>query len=237
MYLCGSAGSRRQAPDRAGTPSASDIETAALSENPQEPDAQALNYEDLIEAASDFIMNKDLEAQTGYDFSIALLSSGGSPGYLIKDIDGNGTDELIFGENVRDPQLSPTWDGVIYDIYTISDGALIHVLNGWERSRYYLCENGMIAHEGSSGAANFNYAYFTFERWELHLKESVIYDGMRDADHPWFYSTESPYDAKNAEPISENRSMEIREAYTYEHPDFIPFTEENRHSGSSSVSP
>ena len=57
--------------------------------------------------------------------------------------------------------------------------------------------------------------------------EAVIYDGMKDADHPWFYSTESEYDAKNAEPISEERAMEIRGKYVYEHPVFIPFAEEN----------
>lgn len=129
--------------------------------------------------------------------------------YLIKNIDGNGTDELIFGGNETSPDSAQA--GIIYDVYTISDGKLVYVLNGWERDRYYLCDNGMIANEDSGGAAHSSYSYFTFEESELHLVESVIYDGDRDRDNPWFYSTESEYDTKNADPISEKKADEIKE--------------------------
>lgn len=189
------------------------------------------SYEQLIAAAREYIIKHDDQIRMEYDFSTALMSSGTYeiPGYLIEDIDGNGTDELIFGENGNNPD--DTWDdmldGVVYEIYTTYNGKPVRVLKGWERNRYYFCENGMIANEGSSGAGNSSYAYFTFEGSRLHLVEAVIYDGMKDADHPWFYSTESEYDAENAEPISEERGIEIREKYVYEHPVFIPFAEEN----------
>ena len=184
-------------------------------------------YEDLIAAARECIVKKELAVPENYDFSTAIITTGayGTRGYLIKDIDGNGIEELIFGENANEPE--DIWNGIIFDIYTISDGELVHVLTGWERKRCYFCENGMIAEEGSSGAGNSNYSYFTFEESKLHLVESVIYDGVKDADHPWFYSTESEYNAENAEPISEERALEIREKYVYEHPVFIPFAEEN----------
>lgn len=42
------------------------------------------------------------------------------------------------------------WDSIIYNIYSMSDGAPVQVLYGWERNRYYLCENVLIANEGSS---------------------------------------------------------------------------------------
>ena len=183
-------------------------------------------YGELIEAARTCHVEKDEEVLENYDFSSVLMTSGDYEvlGYLIEDLDGDGIDELIFGGNVTEPDAA--WDGIIYDIYTISDGELIHVLDGWERNRYFLCENGMIANEGSSGAADSNYTYFTFEKSELHLVESVIYDGMKDAENPWFYSTESEYDAENADPISEEQANEIMGKYVYQRPIFIPFMSE-----------
>lgn len=173
-------------------------------------------YEELIAAAERCIREEYYEAPEVYDFSVIICMSRYSVGYRIEDIDGNGTEELIFGENWGDHT-------VIYDIYTIFEGELVHVLDGWDRNRYYLCENGMIANEGSGGAAHSNYAYFTFDGVELHLAEAVIYDGDKDRENPWFYSVESEYDAENAEPISEERAAEIINQYVYCDRTFFPF--------------
>ena len=185
------------------------------------------SYEKLIAAAREYIVKHNDKIRMDYDFSTALMSTGTYEisGYLIEDIDGNGIDELIFGENGNNPD--DMWDGIVYEIYTTYNGKPVRVLKGWERNRYFLCENGMLANEGSSGAGNSSYSYFTYEESKLHLVEAVIYDGMRDADHPWFYSTKSEYDAEDAEPISEERAMEIMDKYVYEHPVFIPFAEDN----------
>ncbi|MBD5459609.1 MAG: hypothetical protein HDR26_01515 [Lachnospiraceae bacterium] len=183
-------------------------------------------YEELIAAAKECITRNDGEESEDYDFSSMIYMYGNQSrmGYLIEDIDDNGTDELIFGENSVDPDSS--WDGAIYDIYTVSDGKLVHVLDGWERNRYYFCENGMIANEGAGGAAYFTYTYFTFEGTELHLVEAVIYDEQKDETNPWFYMTQLQSDAENAEPVSEKQAWAIIEKYVYEHPVFTPFVEE-----------
>lgn len=70
--------------------------------------------------------------------------------------------------------------------------------------------------------------YYIFEGTELHLVEAVLYNGWRDGDNPWFYSTQSdsPYDTENVESISEERARAIMEKYVQEHPVFIPFVEE-----------
>lgn len=207
------------------------METDILSETDQEENGQEKAEEEygyygkVIAAVRECIENKELLVPEGYGFSAALITTGRSmtQGYLIKDIDGDGTEELILGANGKEP--GNAWDGIIFNIYTVSDGELVRVLNGWERNRYYFCENGMIANEGSSGAAKSDYSYFTFEGGKLHLVESVIYDGMKDTENPWFYSTESEYDAENAESISEEQAIEIREMYAYERPSFLPFEE------------
>lgn len=197
----------------------------------EEQTEQEGDYGEWIRQVRDSLAGKAEGGLTaGEDFSIALLTCGsyGIPGYRVEDINGDDTSELLFGVTGTDPALSDTWDGVIYDMYTLSDGKMIHVLNGWERNRYYLCENGMLANEGASGASDFRYSYYTFDGVKLHLKESVIYDGGREEEQPWFYlsgemdSDESGGSAEDAEPISETRAKEIRETYVYTHPAFIP---------------
>lgn len=184
-------------------------------------------YKELIASATECIEG-NVKEDEDYEFSFIIYAYGayqgasGGYGYLIEDIDGNGTEELIFGANG-----SGASDGVIYDLYTIDDGELVHVFDGGERDRYYLCENGMIANEGSSGASTSVFAYYVFEGTELHLVEAVLYNGWESPDNPWFYSTQTDncYDLENAEPINEDQAWAIREGYVYAHQTFIPFVE------------
>lgn len=208
-----------------------DTEESGVS-NQEEQTGPRDYYEQLIADARECIEGKvEEDPEEYYDFSYIIYRYGAyfgaslRLGYLIEDIDGNGTDELIFGQN-DDPDSA--WNGVIYDLYTISDGELVHVFSGGERSTYTLCENGMIAHEGADGADMFVFAYYIFEGIELHLVEAVLSNGWADRDNPWFYSTQtdSYYDTEKLESVSEEQAWAIIEKYIYEHPVFIPFVEE-----------
>lgn len=208
------------------------VESAAATESTREEQPVEAHdyYEELIADARECIEGKVKESED-YDFSYMIYRYGAyygasmGLGYLIEDLDKDGTEELIFGEN-SDPDSA--YDSVIYDLYTIDDGKLVHVLEGGERSRYYLCENGMIAHEGSSSAATSVNAYYTFEGTELHLAEAVLYNGWDYEDNPWFYSTQtdSYYNVEDAEPVNAEQAQTIMEKYVYEHLMFIPFVEE-----------
>lgn len=209
-----------------------DMEQAALTESNQEEPTKPRNYEELIAAARECVEGKvEEEQEVYYDFSYIIYQFGpyyGASmglGYLIEDIDGDGTDELIFGQN-SEPGTAA--DGIIYDLYTISEGEVVHVFCGGERDFYMLCENGMLARDASDGAPTGLYAYYTLEGTELHLVEAVIYNGWRDErEEPWFYSTQ--YDSiyeENTEPISAEQAQTIMEKYVYEHPAFTPFVEE-----------
>ena len=96
-------------------------------------------------------------------------------GYRLIDIDNNGTEELVLGENG-----SEEYPSAIYDVYTMKDGKMIHVLNGWERNRFYLCENGMLANEGSSGASNSVRYYYSYTGEGIEFSEAMKYDGDYD---------------------------------------------------------
>lgn len=182
-------------------------------------------YDSLIAAAARVLKNPQAEA---YDDERTLFTSAyfysdmtwQTPGYLLKDLDGNGTDELLFGENHDDG-----WNGIVYNIYTISDGALVHVADGWERNRYYLCENGYIANEGSGGASESTYCYYTYEGTKLTLVEAVVYDASSDPENPWFYTTEEPFsETASLTPVSEADARAIMDSYTYILPQFTPFS-------------
>ncbi|SNS52228.1 Signal transducer regulating beta-lactamase production, contains metallopeptidase domain [Anaerovirgula multivorans] len=181
-------------------------------------------YDELIAQARDVLENFDGNYPEEEPFSSVFYQNWDyeTLGYLIKDIDGNGIDELIFGANT-DGWDNGSWDGVIYDIYTIVNGEVFHVLDGWERNRYYLCKNGCIANEGSSSAFESSYNYYTYSGTELPLVESILYYSLQDEEHPWFYSTEDEPDIKNAEPISQDKAAEIMNKYVHEHPQYTPF--------------
>lgn len=213
-------------------PSDESMEPAVVTESNQEEQTDPRDYyEELITAAKECIEGRVEEGSEDYEFSSMIYWYGAyygasmGLGYLIEDIDGDGTDELIFGQN---DEPDSAWNGVIYDLYTISDGELVHVFDGGERARYNLCENGMIAYEGADGAPMSTYAYYIFEGTELHLVEAVLCNGWEDEDNPWFYSTQtdSYYETEKLEPVSEEQARTIMEKYVYEHPTFIPFVEE-----------
>lgn len=218
-------------------------ELPVITESEQgEPTEPRDYYGELIAAATECIVGKnegETEDDEDYEFRYSIYENYGFSymiylssfytsmklGYLIEDIDGNGTEELIFGQNDESGSL---WDGVIYDLYTISDGELVHVFSGLEKYRYYFCENGLIANERENGFAESIYSYYSFEGAELHLEEAVIFSEWDDIENPWFYLTQSDsiYDTESRESVSEEQARKIIKKYVYEHPVFTPFVEE-----------
>lgn len=69
-------------------------------------------------------------------------------GYCFADLDGDGVNELLIGQISGDEFT----DKVIFDAYTLVDGAPVQLFQSRERARYYLCGDNTVALEGSSGA-------------------------------------------------------------------------------------
>ena len=132
----------------------------------------------------DCYLTEELEDRFSFTFYfLAFYQDYDSPGYILLDLDGNGTEELILGENG-----GGAWDGVIFDIYTVVDGELNHVFAGGERNQCHLCEDGTIAYECTNGASDSAHIYYTYEAAELKMIEAVHYyeDGI-------YYSTEHSF--------------------------------------------
>lgn len=143
----------------------------------------------------------------GYDPDISKV------GYCIMDIDGDGTDELLIG-------LYGHENGAIYDLYTIINGERVRILSSGERDRYFLCQNNVIANEGSSSAVNSCWNYYDLENGMLKIRESVFTDGYYDMENPWFYTTtDSHQDYSNS--ISEETARSLIAQYEYQDIPFI----------------
>ena len=171
-------------------------------------------YDALLAEISDLRRSGASDVQT--DFSHDLLSVNDyyqTPGWLLRDLDGDGIPELLLGAN---------WDeghAVIFNIYRSGGTRAVRVVDGWSRSRWYLCTDGSLAHEGSDGASEGTYSYYRYENGVLrHLETVISLDG-------WLYSdtTDHYVGGKGFRPVSEDEANAVREKYTHETLSFTPF--------------
>ena len=171
-------------------------------------------YDALLAEISDLRRSGASDVQT--DFSHDLLSVNDyyqTPGWLLRDLDGDGTSELLLGADWGDGC------GVIFNIYRLDGAKAVRVVDGWNRSRWYLCTDGSLAHEGSDGASEGTFSYYRYENGALrHLETLISLDG-------WLYSdtTDHYVGGKGFRSVSEDEANAVREKYTHETLSFTPF--------------
>ena len=185
---------------------------------PFAPDAASTTgyaaYNALLAEISDLRRSGASDVQT--DFSHDLLSANDyyqTPGWLLRDLDGDGIPELLLGADWGDGHT------VIFNIYRLDGAQAVRVVDGWNRSRWYLCTDGSLAHEGSDGASEGTYSYYRYENGALrHLETVISLDG-------WLYSdtTDHYVGGKGFRPVSEDEASAVREKYTHETLSFTPF--------------
>ena len=170
-------------------------------------------YEELINRVSAVLQGN---GEGSNDFSVIfpmIAGFGGAEnaGFYVTDLDGDGTPELFLGE-FQPGMKAP----VFYDMYTLKNGEPVHVFDGWDRSRYYLCENGEIAHEGSNSAFNSFTSISNYVDGGLLLVGSVIYDSSANPNYTWFLSTSSEYEVDaDARPLDESDAKYTLALYPY----------------------
>ena len=171
-------------------------------------------YDALLAEISGLRRSGASEAQT--DFSHDLLSVNDyyqTPGWLLRDLDGDGIPELLLGADWGDGHT------VIFNIYCLDGAKAVRVVDGWSGSRWYLCTDGSLAHEGSDGASEGTYSYYRYENGALrHLETLISLDG-------WLYSdtTDHYVGGKGFRSVSEDEANAVREKYTHETLSFTPF--------------
>lgn len=123
------------------------------------------------------------EACSNADISILVsyVTSPSELGYALLDLDNDGTDELVIANDAERQ--------VIYDLYSLVDGKLVHVFTGWDRNSYELREGFRILNIGSNGAASADYVYCHLSNGQLVTDSLIRFDAATDPDHPWFRGT------------------------------------------------
>lgn len=123
------------------------------------------------------------EACSNADISllVSYVTSPSELGYALLDLDNDGTDELIIANDAERQ--------VIYDLYSLVDGKLVHVFTGWDRNSYELREGFRILNIGSNGAASADYVYCHLSNGQLVTDSLIRFDAATDPDHPWFRGT------------------------------------------------
>ena len=171
-------------------------------------------YDALLAEISDLRRSGASEAQT--DFSHDLLSANDyyqTPGWLLRDLDGDGIPELLLGADWGDGH------SVIFNIYRLDGAKAVRVVDGWNRSRWYLCTDGSLAHEGSDDASEGTYSYYRYENGALrHLETVISLDG-------WLYSdtTDHYVGGKGFRSVTEAEATAVMDKYTHETLVFTPF--------------
>ena len=171
-------------------------------------------YDALLAEISDLRRSGASEAQT--DFSHDLLSANDyyqTPGWLLRNLDGDGIPELLLGADWGDGHT------VIFNIYRLDGAKAVRVVDGWNRSRWYLCADGSLANEGSDGASEGTYSYYRYENGALrHLETLISLDG-------WLYSdtTDHYVGGKGFRSVTEAEAAAVMDKYTYEPLSFTSF--------------
>ena len=104
-------------------------------------------------------------------------------GYTLIDLDGNGVKELI----IAGTGTGNSSDNVIYEICTLSGGQALTLCMSRARSRYYLCGNGTVLNEGSSGAAYSEWNVMTVSGTNLLTAISLRSDLDENGLPIWYY--------------------------------------------------
>ena len=177
-------------------------------------------YDALLAEISGLRRSGASEVQT--DFSHDLLSANDyyqTPGWLLRDLDGDGIPELLLGAN---------WDeghAVIFNIYRSGGTRAVRVVNGWNRNRWYLCTDGSLANEGSSSAFESSYSYYRYTSGELQHLETLMYLDDGSGGSPWRYSvtTDQYVNSGDFHSVTEAEATAVMDKYTHETLAFTPF--------------
>ena len=176
-------------------------------------------YDALLAEIADLRRSGASDVQT--DFSHDLLSVNDyyqTPGWLLRDLDGDGTSELLLGADWGDGY------GVIFNIYRLDGAQAVRVVDGWSRSRYFLCSDGTLAHEWSGGADHWGRTYLRYGETLLPI-ESVF-----DRGGVWYHakgldalSLEDTQLEDRCKTIPRAEAEQLMERYTKQY-EALPFT-------------
>ena len=97
-----------------------------------------------------------------------LVNSYDFLGYAMKDLDGNGVQELILASDGYND-----YPFIIYEIYTLQNGSPVCVTKSAARARYFMLNDGRFLMEGSNSATSSCWITYRFNGASLSIDEQI----------------------------------------------------------------
>lgn len=124
-------------------------------------------------------------------------------GYLLRDLNDDGTPELIICQvdSVEQGVFSGTR---ILCAYTVTENEISLLFEGHSRNRYYLLEDGSVYNEASNGAASTAFGVFTVEMGETGPAWVDFYftDMNSEQQLQYFHNQTGSWDISASEPVN-----------------------------------
>lgn len=117
-------------------------------------------------------------------------------GYALVDLDKDGQAELLLGDMTYSQ---------LFDVYTLKDSQLVHVLDSGERYSYYPLENGYFELIWSGSAFTSGHDFLQLQGGELVLQERLVMDGWHALDSGLIKDIEEATDANSCFRSKTNR--------------------------------
>ena len=210
-------------------PDSTAIPDAVISPVKQKDDNAGINkntsidplYLDFLSYLKSFVRNGEKEPVEPYKSLGCYLYDSfnfntDNPGYLFWDIDGDGREELLIGDEKYK---------ILRDVYTIADNRIIDVLHGEYKKTIILNNDNTFTVDYLVSAFSSRTEYYIYKNGELHRtadntrhtpSEIRFFPLMTDSLIPEFHKTEHPMPTE--EPITEmpvkNESESYEERWT-----------------------
>lgn len=131
--------------------------------------------------------------------------------YALRDLDGNGQEEMIWREDDR------------YFVYTILDGTVCcYNMLG---DTVTVCEDGFVEAVSHYGPVNKTYRYYRIDGGRVTLVDYLRFDTDADPENPWFRSPDLSCQDITMEAVSREAFDAIRARYTPLYPEMKPIRE------------
>ncbi|MBO4457817.1 MAG: hypothetical protein J5802_08865 [Butyrivibrio sp.] len=176
------------------------------------------SYEEFIDTLSSIIACVGT-SEIPEIFYNAASGSCGSPneGYFLKDIDGDGADEMIIGKNIEFYWEGPTEEFTEVDaIYKLEDGKMTEVEDGRFKGYCWIAKNGAIVSEGPMGAGSYFYTFYDYKKDKM-IDE--IYEEYDEENEKWHYFLDSKYKTEG----TQEKEDEILAKYVRDRFELTPF--------------
>ena len=135
-------------------------------------------------------------------------SSLDEDGFFIRDLDGNGSSELVVMSRTG---LSGADDLPVYAVYTLACGHPIRLFLSWTRNRSFLRCDGSFYNEGSNGAS---YSIYGLHRVTGdHLSYAYVLSDVAEVNGEyveiWHYTVDNDFDFSNDQTIPVEEAQQL----------------------------